>query len=429
MSSSSQKSPLRNGLRGRCIFSDTRRSTPMCKIRVRWRAAFALCIWTLPVSWIPSSAVAGREWGSGALVVTQGAPWGGKSSTRQGAAQVVIWTMVTAGELRAGEPENGLDAGRRRSLRQQVASDPQIDDAPIGLRKAVGDPPALYTTTVDGAGVRRSGVREGSMVRGRSGNRGVGTGCPRPQWRGGTGQLQQGVGVRRQAGAGVHQSDPGSLSASGAPRWLLISKTSESSQMAPVGARRIAAVGMRQPLARSSRYSWFQWTGAETDPSLQVARAGLQNHTRRVPMGAHGLPHLWLRGVEVDKNVAGVLLPGVGVEINIAALAVAGAQKPDGRGARQLPCAPQPLSRESASALSVNQADQIQFVRHGRQLLRNGMPGQKESPVVHGSLPPLPGSLCNDKGWSAQQFSADSTCLTDAVSQNGPQSTIMFSSV
>src|ERR1039458_853368 len=88
-----------------------------------------------------------------------------------------------------------------------------------------------------------------------------------------------------------------------------------------------------------------------------------------------------------------------------------------------LPCAPQPFSRESASALSVNQADQIQFTRHCRQLFRNSLPSQKESPVVHGSLPPLPGSLCNDKSSSAQQLSEDRACLIDTVSQNGPQST------
>ena len=43
------------------------------------------------------------------------------------------------------------------------------------------------------------------------------------------------------------------------------------------------------------------------------------------------------------------------------------------------------------------------------------------------SLPPLlqPEPLCNDNDWSVEQFSADGTCLTDAVSQNRPQSTEM----
>jgi len=198
--------------------------------------------------------------------------------------------------------------------------------------------------------------------------------------------------------------------------------------MAPVGARWIAAVSTGQPFAGSGRHRWFQRTGMETDPGLKVAGAGLQNHTGSMPMSAHGLQHRWLSGIEVDENIACVLVPRVGIEINLASLAVAGAQKPDGRGTHQLPGAPQPFSWESASALSVNQADQIQFARHCRQLFRNSSPGQKESPVVHGSLPPLPGSLCNDKSSSAQQLSADRPCLTDTVSQNGPQSTIIFSS-
>ena len=63
----------------------------MRKIRVnRWRTAFALCLWMLSVSWIGSSAAAGSECGGGAPIITQRAPWGGKSSTREGAAQVVV---------------------------------------------------------------------------------------------------------------------------------------------------------------------------------------------------------------------------------------------------------------------------------------------------------------------------------------------------
>jgi len=167
----------------------------MRKIRVRWRTTMVLCLWTLSVSWIPRSAVAGIECRSRARVVTQRAPWGGKSSTGEGAAQVVVRMRVTAGKMRAGEPENILDAGRWRSLRQQVAGDPQIDDAPIGLRKAVGDPPALHTTTVDGAGLRGSDVWNGSLVAGRSGNRGVGMGRQRRQLQGCLSRLQQGVGL------------------------------------------------------------------------------------------------------------------------------------------------------------------------------------------------------------------------------------------
>src|SRR3954467_1385578 len=47
------------------------------------------------------------------------------------------------------------------------------------------------------------------------------------------------------------------------------------------------------------------------------------------------------------------------------------------------------------------------------------------------SLPPLPQPepLCNHKNWSVEEFSTDSTCLTDSVSQNSPQSTIPLSGI
>jgi hypothetical protein len=53
---------------------------------------------------------------------------------------------------------------------------------------------------------------------------------------------------------------------------------------------------------------------------------------------------------------------------------------------------------------------------------RLGIPWQV---ALQQSLPPLsqPGPLCNDTEWSVEQFSADGACLTNRVSQKGPQST------
>ena len=144
-------------------------------------------------------------------MVTRRAPRGGKSSPREGMAQVVVWMRVTTGEMRAGEPENGLDPGRRHSLRQQVTSDPQIDDAPIGWRKAVGDPPALHTATVDSAGLSRSDGGKASIVHGRRDTRRAGA----RRWRGDSGQPQQRAGLWRQTRSSIHQSDPGSMAVSG----------------------------------------------------------------------------------------------------------------------------------------------------------------------------------------------------------------------
>jgi hypothetical protein len=56
---------------------------------------------------------------------------------------------------------------------------------------------------------------------------------------------------------------------------------------------------------------------------------------------------------------------------------------------------------------------------------RLGIPWQV---ALQQSLPPLsqPEPLCNDEEWSVEQCSAHSTCLTDSVSQNSPQSTNCF---
>src|SRR5471030_626004 len=54
---------------------------------------------------------------------------------------------------------------------------------------------------------------------------------------------------------------------------------------------------------------------------------------------------------------------------------------------------------------------------------RSGIPWQV---ALQQSLPPLsqPEPLCNDKGSSVELISADGICLTEVVSQKGPQSTL-----
>ena len=101
------------------------------------------------------------------MSVTQRAPRGGKSCPCEGASQVVVGIAVTTRKMRASEPENTFDPCGRGYLREQVPSDPQIDNAPVGLRKALGDAPSLHTITVDLVGLRRGDAGEGSTLRGR----------------------------------------------------------------------------------------------------------------------------------------------------------------------------------------------------------------------------------------------------------------------
>ena len=85
------------------------------------------------------------------------APWGGKSCARNGAPQVVVRIAMTAGKMRAGEPEDSLDVRRGLALREQVPGDPQIHDAPVRLRKALENMPSLQTTLIDRGGLFGAG--------------------------------------------------------------------------------------------------------------------------------------------------------------------------------------------------------------------------------------------------------------------------------
>ena len=58
-----------------------------------------------------------------------------------------------------------------------------------------------------------------------------------------------------------------------------------------------------------------------------MARTGLQHHTRVMSVGAHGRDHRRSRTIQIDENVACVLVSGVGLNIDVASFAVASAQK------------------------------------------------------------------------------------------------------
>ena len=102
-----------------------------------------------------------------------------------------------------------------------------------------------------------------------------------------------------------------------------------------------------------------------------------------MPVGAHGGDGRGRRVIQVDENVAGVLVVGVGLHIDVAALAVAHAQKAD-RG-RMANCASsRGVSPGNACRVQVvNQADQVEIVGHGGQLSANGLQGEKETAVFH----------------------------------------------
>ena len=237
-------------------------------------------------------------------------PWGGKSCARDGAPQVVIGITVAAGKMRTGEPEDRLNVRSGLALREQVPGNPQIHDAPVGLRKALQNMPSVHATAVDrggllGAdGVKLGGCRVHTEARGRM-----------PRWwcRLPDGP-QQRLGARRHTGTGVDEFHPRSVAVRCASSGLLIGEPGEPSQVTPVGAGEISAIGMRQQPAGRGRHRRFQRSGAEANPGLQmrnartVAGAGLQHHTRVMSVGAHEFHDRRISAVQIDENIACILV-------------------------------------------------------------------------------------------------------------------------
>ena len=88
--------------------------------------------------------------------------------------------------------------------------------------------------------------------------------------------------------------------------------------------------------------------------------------------------------IQVHQDIAGIALLGVGLKVHVTAFPVAHAQEAEVAGWVQLGSGPQPLSGESSSGLVVNQSDQVEVVRHGRELAAHGQQSQMESTVEHG---------------------------------------------
>ena len=72
-------------------------------------------------------------------------------------------------------------------------------------------------------------------------------------------------------------------------------------------------------------------------------------------VGAHEVHDHRISAIQVDENIACVLVSGVGLDVYIAPLAVADAQKPDGSCTHQLGRRPKPLSGERTTGSVVNQ--------------------------------------------------------------------------
>src|ERR1022692_4624799 len=198
-----------------------------------------------------------------------------KSSTCQSATQIVFRIAVVAGKMWTSQTENSFHWGCRYVHGQEFSSQPQIDNAPVRLGKALPNTPTFRPALINvGGSVGRNRGRWIAYVRETVGS--IGHGRRRLlcyPLRGRMQQLWCGTG---DAGMSFHNLYPRSVTTGCASLELLIGKARQSSQMTSVGAGQVTSVGARQLLTDSGRHAKFQGCGADANPNLQMARAALQ---------------------------------------------------------------------------------------------------------------------------------------------------------
>ena len=125
------------------------------------------------------------------------------------------------------------------------------------------------------------------------------------------GGLDQRGAAAGQALLGVEDFDPRSEAAVQASRGLLIGEASQPTQMAPIGAGYIAAIGAGQTSADLGRYGRLPSRSADVNPSLEMTGTGLQYQTRLVSIGAHGFDGLRVSSIQIDEDIAGIAVIGI----------------------------------------------------------------------------------------------------------------------
>jgi hypothetical protein len=317
---------------------------------------------------------------------------------------------MTAREIWASQADNSFYLSWRYVHGKQFSSEPQIDNAPVNLGKAFLNMPTLQPGSVNTRGCLRRHrtfladvqARINAMRRRRCGL--LCEGLP-----GGTQQILGGTG---QDSARFDDFDPRSRTRGSTAYDFLIREARQSSQVTPVGAGQIASISVSQLLTDPGGYGRFQGSGADANPSLKMARASLQHHTRLMAIASHERKNLGSGVIQVEKNIAGVAMLGIRLEINIMTLQVACAEKAHHRSAHQQTRIPNPFSWTRFSGEAMNHADEIEIIRHGRELAAHGVPRKKKSAIAHGHENAMEASR------NYNDFSANGNYPLNSVSQS-----------
>ena len=347
---------------------------------------------------------------------TNGVPHGSLKRT----SQVVLGIGVGSRKLWTGQTENGLHPFRWHAACQQCLGDPKVSDAPIGVRKALWNLEMLQPGLIASDGVaggerlmadtlrvwHRTYLRRGNpMASDRS-----------KSYLGG-GSFHQRMTGRSKSSLGILELDPGSPSIRQSSPRLLVGESCQPSHMAPVGARPVALVETRQVPSDLSCRRRRQRLFGDSNPSLKMTWTGFDHDAGFMAMGAHRGENHWRRVIQVDQNVAGVLIDAIGTEIDVKALAVAGTEEPHRRRIQKPGRGPEPFAGKRPSGLVMNQADQVRSARHGSKLLADGPQRKRKSVIEH-----VHGLILNINHRSVELKSLNGQLYNPVVSQNPSQS-------
>jgi hypothetical protein len=304
-----------------------------------------------------------------------------KSSPCQSASQVVLGIAMAAGKIWTSQADDSFHLSRRNMHGEQFSSKPKVNDAPVNVGEAFLNMPTRHPASIN---AYRSLSRERALtadvearIQARR-QRSCGPLCD-----GLHGRTQQILGSPSQNRARFDDFDPRSRTGGSTTLRLLIGEARQSSQVTPAGASQVSSVDVSQLFTHHHGYERFQGGSADMNPGLEMARASLKHHTRLMPMGAHARQCIGRGVIQIEENITSIGIFGVGEQIDIKALKIACPQKAQYRSPRQLPQIPHSFTWAGPSCVAMDQANQIEIIRHGRQLPTDRVQREKESAIEH----------------------------------------------
>ena len=300
--------------------------------------------------------------------------------------QVVFRVGVAARKVRAGQAKDSHHLWPWNLVAQQLFGDPKVGDTPVGMGKPLQNAQAMQPGLIDRGSVA---WRPGLLDTSGETDAGIGAraGCLRSVKRSpGRRQrvrrdLYQGAPLRGQHPFGMPDFHPGSQACHQTPLGFLIGKAGQSSQMTTIGAGSIRLIELGQVSGDGGSDGDGQRLGTDSDPSLEVARAGFGYQARLVAVGPHQLQDCWLNAIQVHENVSRIEATDEGLEIDVISITVASAQKLNAALVSQLRGRPQSFAGERLPVDAVDQTNQIVIARQGCELTADGLHRQFQSAV------------------------------------------------